>query len=198
MLISTGMASLQEIGNAIKTARSNGCKDIAIFHCISSYPTPLKQANLRLIELLQNEFKVQVGLSDHTIGNLAGIVATGLGVNLIEKHLTLSRSDGGVDSKFSMEPAEMKKFVSECKSAFYSLGSPIFKRSNLETENKIFRRSLYFVENLKVGTIITSKHVKRIRPGYGLEPQYLTKVIGSKVKKDVSRGDRVSLDNVDL
>ena len=95
MLISTGMASLQEIGSAITTARSNGCKDIAIFHCISSYPTSLSQANLRLIELLKNEFKVQVGLSDHTTGNLAGIVATGLGVTVIEKHLTLSRSDGG-------------------------------------------------------------------------------------------------------
>mgnify|MGYP005748280087 FL=1 len=198
MLISTGMASLQEIGKAIETARSNGCKDIAIFHCISSYPTPLEQANLRLIGVLQHEFKVQVGLSDHTMGNLAGIVATGLGVTLIEKHLTLSRSDGGVDSEFSMEPAEMKKFVIECKAAFNSLGSPIFRRSDLEEENKIFRRSLYFVENLKEGSIITSKHVRRIRPGYGLHPQYLNKVIGSKVKKDVSRGDRVSLYDVDL
>jgi len=198
MLISTGMASLQEIANAIKTARLNGCEHIAIFHCISSYPTPLEQANLSLIGLLQKKFKVQVGLSDHTLGNLAGIVATGLGVTLIEKHLTLSRSDGGVDSEFSMEPGEMKKFVNECKSAFKSLGSSIFKRSDLEAENKIFRRSLYFVEDLNQGEIITSKHVKRIRPGYGLHPKYLTKVIGSKVKKNVSRGDRVSLDNVDV
>ena len=138
MLISTGMASLQEIGSAIKTARSNGCKDIAIFHCISSYPTSLNQANLRLIELLKNEFKVQVGLSDHTTGNLAGIVATGLGVTLIEKHLTLSRSDGGVDSEFSMEPTEMKKFVEDCRAAFSSLGSTVFKRSDLELEKKYF------------------------------------------------------------
>ena len=198
MLISTGMASLQEIENAIKTARLNGCKDIAIFHCISSYPTPIKQANLRMIEILKNEFKVQVGLSDHTIGNLAGIVATGLGVSLIEKHLTLSRSDGGLDSEFSMEPAEMKKFVEECRAAFSSLGGKIFKRSDLELENKIFRRSLYFVENLKKGMRITKKHVRRIRPGYGLDPKYLIKIIGSKVKKDVFRGDRVGLDNVDL
>ena len=103
-----------------------------------------------------------------------------------------------VDSEFSMEPTEMKKFVEDCRAAFSSLGSTIFKRSDLELENKIFRRSLYFVENLKKGTRITKKHVRRIRPGYGLDPKYLLKIIGSRVKKDVFRGDRVGLDNVDL
>ena len=198
MLISTGMANMNEIGNAIETAKAGGCKSLALFHCVSSYPTSISDANLCMINLLQKEFNVQVGLSDHTLGSLAGISATTLGATILEKHITLSRSEDGVDSTFSLEPTEMKKYVEDSKLAYRALGCKIFKRSDSELENIIFRRSLYFVEDLKEGMIIREEHIRRIRPGFGLDPKYLKKILGTKVKKDVFRGDRVDLGSVEI
>ena len=198
MLISTGMSSIDEVSKAIKAARSNGCQQIGIFHCISSYPTPIDNANLKMIPLLKEQFDVQVGLSDHTKGGTASLVATGLGATMIEKHFTLSRADGGVDSEFSLEPAEMKKLVQDCNEAFLSLGKGSFNRPNIESSNKIFRRSLYFVENLKKGEIIQEEHIRRIRPGYGLPPDYFLSIVGKKVTKDVFRGDRVDQSSVKI
>jgi len=193
MLMSTGMASISEIGAAIETARSNGCNSLAIFHCISSYPAPIDQSNLNAIRQLKMEFGVEVGLSDHTLGSLASVVATSLGATMIEKHFTLSRSDGGVDSAFSLEPDEMKALVNETKDAHSSLGLNGGMRAEVEKANKIFRRSLYFVKDLCEGEVISESHVRRIRPGFGLEPKYYFEVIGKKATRDVKRGDRVTL-----
>lgn len=193
MLMSTGMASISEIGDAIETVRSVGNNKIALFHCISSYPTPLSQSNLNLIKLLQKEFNIQVGLSDHTIGNLASVLATSLGASMIEKHFTINRNHGGVDSTFSIEPEEMKSLINQTREAFSSLGSKSFIRSSVEKPNKVFRRSLYFVEDINEGEIITTKNVRRIRPGFGLEAKYYDDVIGSKCIKSAKRGDRVTI-----
>lgn len=193
MLMSTGMASISEIGDAIETVRSVGNNKIALFHCISSYPTPLSQSNLNLIKLLQKEFNIQVGLSDHTIGNLASVLATSLGASMIEKHFTINRNHGGVDSSFSIEPEEMKSLINQTREAFSSLGSKSFIRSSVEKPNKVFRRSLYFVEDINEGEIITTKNVRRIRPGFGLEAKYYDDVIGSKCIKSAKRGDRVTI-----
>jgi pseudaminic acid synthase len=198
MLISTGMSSLEEVEKAIQAAQTNGCQQIGVFHCISSYPTPIEEANLKMITILREKFNVQVGLSDHTKGATASIVATGLGATFIEKHFTLSRADGGVDSAFSLEPSEMKKLVQDCNEAFLSVGKGSFKRPSIEANNKIFRRSLYFVENLKKGEIVKERHIRRIRPGFGLPPEYLSSVIGKKVTRDVFRGDRVDQGNIEI
>ena len=142
---------------------------------------------------MQKEFNIQVGLSDHTIGNLASILATSIGATAIEKHFTVNRSDGGVDSSFSLEPTEMEALVKETKEAFHALGSKSFSRSPVEDGNKIFRRSLYFVKDVDEGEVITSKCVRRIRPGFGLEAKYFDHVIGSKCLISAKRGDRVTI-----
>lgn len=197
MLMSTGMASYSEIAEAIKTARDNGCEQLAIFHCISSYPTPLSEANVGAIVGLQKEFDVQVGLSDHTLGTTASMAATVLGASLIEKHFTLSRADGGVDSAFSLEPHEMKALVEQCKDAFAAVGNKDFVRPNVESGNKVFRRSLYFVKDIKAGEIITPEHVRRIRPGFGLAPKYYDQLIGQVAKRDIQQGDRALASDID-
>ncbi len=198
MLMSTGMASCEEIGEAIEVAKSVGNENILLFHCISSYPAPLSETNLNMIPILQKEFNLQVGLSDHTIGNLASILATSMGATAIEKHFTLNRVDGGVDSSFSLEPDEMKSLVNETKEAFGALGSKNFSRSSLEDSNKIFRRSLYFVKDVKKGEIITKDNVRRIRPGFGLEAKYYDIVIGSKCLISAERGDRVTFEHLGM
>ena len=195
MLISTGMASLDEISEAIETAKSNGCKEIAILHCISSYPTPISEANLKAIITLREKFKIEVGLSDHTTDNLASVIATSFGSTIIEKHFTLSRSDGGVDSNFSLEPEEMRDLVKNTKLTFQAIKSKDQIRSPIEEHNKIFRRSLYFVDDVSKGQIISKKHVKRIRPGYGLDAKYYDEVIGCKCLKDSKKGDRVTFEH---
>ncbi len=192
ILMSTGMASLSEIGDAVESARSVGNNKIALFHCISSYPTPVDKANLNSIQLLRKEFNLQVGLSDHTIGDLASVLATALGASIIEKHFTLGRADGGVDSSFSLEPKEMESLVDQTKEAFSALGSKSFVRSSVEESNRVFRRSLYFVEDVREGETITSRSVRRIRPGFGLEAKYYDDVIGAKCLKTAQRGDRVT------
>ena len=195
--MSTGMASHDEIGEAIEAANSVGNNAILLFHCISSYPAPLSESNLNMISILRREFNVQIGLSDHTIGNLAGLLATAMGATAIEKHFTLSRSDGGVDSSFSLEPKEMHSLVDETKKAFSALGTSSFSRSSVEDKNKIFRRSLYFVNDVKEGDVITEDSVRRIRPGFGLDAKYYELVIGSKCLISAKRGDRVTVEHFD-
>ena len=195
IIISTGMASLSEIETAIKTVKSNGCKDLVLLHCISSYPTPLKEANLFAIKQLKSKFNLQVGLSDHTLGNLSGIIATSLGATIIEKHFILSRQEGGVDSSFSLEPDEMKDLVNKTKLAHSMAQSKPFIRSSFEIPNKVFRRSLYFVNDINIGEKISKFHVRRIRPGFGLEPKYYNELIDSVCLKKAKKGDRVTLDH---
>jgi N-acetylneuraminate synthase len=192
------MASLEEIGNAIESAKSAGNQDLALFHCISSYPAPINESNLNLITILRKEFAVQIGLSDHTIGNLAGILATSLGASIIEKHFTLNRSDGGVDSSFSLEPKEMGSLVKQTREAFSALGSKNFMRSEVEESNMIFRRSLYFVKDVNEGEVFSEESVRRIRPGFGLEAKYYSDIIGSRCLKAAKKGDRVTLNHFKL
>lgn len=198
ILISTGMASIDEIGEAIEAAKSIGNDNILLLHCISSYPAPLANANLNMIKILQKEFNVQVGLSDHTMGNLASLLATSLGAVAIEKHFTLNRSDGGVDSSFSLEPEEMRLLVKESKEAFSALGPNSFSRPSVEEANKVFRRSLYFVNNVNKGDVITEDCVRRIRPGFGLDAKYYDLVIGAKCLITAKKGDRVTSEHFDI
>ena len=192
ILMSTGMASEIEIAEAVKTAEDNGCEDLLLFHCISSYPAELEEYNLKNIKFLQKRFGVKVGLSDHTIGNTAAIASIPLGACAIEKHFTLSRSEKGPDSEFSIEPKELISLVEQTQSVWKALGKDNFNRSKSEEENKIFRRSLYFVNNLKKGETITSNDIRRIRPGFGLPPKFLNEIVGKQVKNDVEFGDPVN------
>jgi N-acetylneuraminate synthase len=196
MLMSTGMASESEICEAIETAYSNGCPSVLLFHCISSYPTPIEHANLKKIVNLQKTFNVPVGLSDHTVDNTASIVAVALGACAIEKHFTINREEKGPDSEFSIEPDELQSLVENAFSAWKSLGSSSFIRPKIESKNLIFKRSIYFVNDLKAGEKIKPSDIRRIRPGFGLPPKYFDDLIGKIVLKDVQRGDATSRENI--
>ncbi len=197
MIMSTGMASEAEIEEAVTTARDTGCKDLVLLHCISSYPAPMDQANLRQIPELAERFGVLTGLSDHTMGTTASVAAIALGACLIEKHFTLSRADRGPDSEFSLEPAELKRLCTETKDAWQALGSTGFERQKAEEGSKVFRRSLYFVKDLPAGHVITADDIRRIRPGLGLAPKNWERVKGRTLRRNVKFGKPVELDDLD-
>ena len=197
ILMSTGMGSLEEIKDAVDTAQKAGCRELLLFHCISSYPTPSKDSNIKMILELKKEFNVQVGLSDHTLNNTSALAAVALGATAIEKHFILDRSEKGPDSSFSIEPNELEKLVSDSKDCWESLGSQFFERPKLESKNKVFRRSLYFVKDLRKGEKITKSNIRRIRPGYGLSPKYIDQIINKKVNKNIYKGDRVTWEVID-
>lgn len=192
MIISTGMANEIEIQEAVNTAKDNGCKDIILLHCISSYPAPIEQSNILTIPDIAKKFNTLSGLSDHTIGTTVSIAAVALGACFIEKHFTISREDKGPDSGFSLEPEEFKQLCQMTKDAWRSLGVAGYDRKTAEEQNVVFRRSIYFVEDTKKGSLVTEKNIKRIRPGYGLSPKYYRALIGQILVKDVSRGDPVT------
>ncbi len=192
MFLSTGMSNENEIGEALEVARSFGANEIILFHCISSYPALLKESNLNMILTLRKKFNTLVGLSDHTIGLEAALIATGLGVVAIEKHFTLDRREKGPDSSFSMNPTEMKKLVIKTKEAWQGMGKGQFERTEQEKKNKIFRRSLYFVKSIRKGGLVTKNHIRVIRPGFGIEPKFYNQIIGKRTKIDIQKGDRVS------
>ena len=196
MLMSTGMATENEIAEAVETARIGGCDSLLLFHCVSSYPTPIEQANLKQILNLKKKFGVSIGLSDHTIGNTTAIASIALGACAIEKHFTISRDEKGPDSEFSVEPSELKELVKDTKNAWEALGNKGFSRPKAEIGSKIFRRSIYFVNNIKSGEKIKESDIRRIRPGFGLPPKYFDKLIGKTVIKDVKRGDAVNWDMI--
>ena len=198
MIISTGMADADEIQEAIDTAEACGCKDLAILHCVSGYPAPAKDYNLRTITDMVNRFGVVTGLSDHTLDNNTAVTSISLGASIIEKHFTLDRSGGGPDDSFSMEPADLRDLVDATASSHRALGQIDYGLKSSEVGNIKFRRSLYFVENLKAGDIITSQSIRSVRPGYGLPPKRLTSILGLRVKRDVVFGTAVSLDLIDL
>ncbi|CAN1499324.1 SpsE Sialic acid synthase [Burkholderiaceae bacterium] len=198
ILMSTGMSSEEEISEALETVRINGCPSVLLFHCISSYPTPIEEANLRQILKLREVFGVMVGLSDHTLENTAAITAVGLGACAIEKHFTLSREDGGIDNAFSIEPNQLIRLVTDVKDAWKALGKEGFMRSTNESSSKIFRRSLYFVNDIKSGDKIRPEDIRRIRPGLGLPPKYFHSIIGGTVTRNVKRGDPVLWDVIDI
>jgi pseudaminic acid synthase len=192
MLISTGMASENEISEALETARSSGCNSLLLFHCISSYPAPIEQANIKQILNLKKTFNVSIGLSDHTIGNTTAIASIALGACAIEKHFTINRQEKGPDSEFSVEPSELKELVKDTKNAWKALGNQSFSRPKAELSSKMFRRSIYFVSDIKSGEKIKETDIRRIRPGFGLPPKYFDKLIGKTLIKDVKRGEAVS------
>jgi pseudaminic acid synthase len=197
LLMSTGMATEVEIAEALEVARSGGCNSILLFHCISSYPTPIDQANLKQLEKIKKTFDVLIGLSDHTVGNIAAISSIPLGACAIEKHFTLSRKDKGPDSEFSMEPGELKTLARDTKDAWASLGISGFSRPRIESANKVFRRSIYFISDMKAGDRITENDIKRIRPGFGIPPKYFNSLIGRRVTLDIKRGDAVTWDLIE-
>jgi len=197
MVMSTGMASMEEIEEMVQAARDGGCEEMIVLHCISSYPAPVDQSNLLTIPDLRKRLGIHVGLSDHTVTNTASIVATALGAVLIEKHFIYDRSDKGPDSSFSIEPDELEILVNQTKDAASSLGAAGYERKPAEEANIKFRRSLYFVKDLKVGEVLTSEVVSRIRPGFGLPPKHLDFILGKKVNKDIKAGTPVSLDCFD-
>ena len=188
MIISTGMANLEEIGEAVQAARDNGCDELVLLHCISSYPAPVDQSNLRTIPDLARRFGVISGLSDHTLGTVVSVASIALGACVIEKHVTMSREDKGADSAFSLEPNELKRLCDETKSAWESLGSAGYERKPVEEASMKFRRSIYAVQDIKAGEVLTKENIRRIRPGFGLSPKFYEQVIGKTVRKDICRG----------
>ncbi len=197
MIISTGMADSEEIQEAINAAREGGCKELAILHCVSGYPAPAEDYNLRTVTDMQQRFGLPIGLSDHTLDNTTAITSVALGACIIEKHVTLDRSGGGPDDSFSLEEKELIALCTGAKTAWQALGKVDYGRKSSEEGNVKFRRSLYFVKDIKAGEVITAEHVKSIRPGYGASPKYLEQIVGLKVRCDVIRGTALNFDQVD-
>lgn len=197
MIISTGMADESEIGEAIAAAREGGCRQLAILHCVSGYPAPPEDYNLRTIPDMMAKFGVITGLSDHTLDNTTAIASVALGASIIEKHFTLDRSGGGPDDSFSLEPAEMAALCSGARTAWQALGKVDYGRKSSEQGNVKFRRSLYFVKDLKAGEVITADAVRSVRPGFGLAPKHLEAVIGRKVTRAAGAHTAVLADAIE-
>ena len=192
MIISTGMADADEIQEAIEAARESGCKELALLHCVSGYPAPAGNYNLRTLTHMQKKFGLVTGLSDHTIDNTTAISSVALGASIIEKHVTLDRNGGGPDDSFSLESEELKQLCIGAKTAWEALGNVDYGIKSSEQANVKFRRSLYFVKDIEEGEVITAEHVKSIRPGYGLAPKHYNDIIGKKALKKAITGTAVS------
>ncbi|MBU0729463.1 MAG: pseudaminic acid synthase [Proteobacteria bacterium] len=197
LLISTGMATIAELDEAVRTAREAGCKDLILLKCTSTYPASPEDSNLQTIPHLRDLFACEVGLSDHTMGIGTAITAVALGASVIEKHFTLSRDAGGVDSSFSIEPAEMRALVVEAENAWKSLGTITYGPTEKETASLVFRRSIYVVEDMNKGDVFTKDNLRVIRPGYGLQPKHYEAIIGKKINKSVTRGTALLWDLID-
>ena len=197
MIISTGMADAEEIEEAIDAARSGGCKELAILHCVSGYPAPSEDYNLLTIPDMINRFGLVTGLSDHTLDNTTAITSVALGASIIEKHFTLNRDGGGPDDSFSLEPKDLTALCRDSKTAWQALGKVDYGRKASEQGNIKFRRSLYFVKDLKAGDIITEDAVRSVRPGFGLAPKFLDDVIGKKVVVDIIKHSPVLMTNLE-
>lgn len=197
MIISTGMADEDEIGEAVQAARDGGCTDLILLHCVSGYPAPSADYNLRTLPHLAEKFGVSVGLSDHTIDNTTAIASVALGAVAIEKHFTLDRNGGGPDDSFSLEPAEFTQLCDGVKIAWEALGKVDYGRKSSELGNVKFRRSLYFVENMRAGDIITTEAVRSVRPGYGLAPKHFDQIIGRKVTRNIAANTACTADAIE-
>ena len=188
LIISTGMASIAELDDAVKAARESGCKDLILLKCTSTYPATASNTNISTIPHMRELFGCEVGLSDHTMGVGVSVASVALGATVVEKHFTLSRADGGVDSAFSMEPAEMTQLVLETEKAWQAMGQVSYGATEAEKKSIVFRRSLYVVKDIKAGDLLTTENVRAISPGLGLATKYLDVVIGKSVKHDIKRG----------
>lgn len=194
MIISTGMASISELDETVRAAREAGCKDLILLKCTSTYPATPENTNILTIPHLRELFDCEVGLSDHTMGVGVSVASVALGATVVEKHFTLSRADGGVDSAFSMEPAEMAALVVESERAWQALGKVSYGATAAEMKSRQFRRSLYVVKDVKAGEPLTRDNVRAIRPGLGLSTKYLDQVLGKTVRGDAKRGTALSWD----
>lgn len=192
VIISTGLVNQTEIDDIINTVKSTGNNQLVLLHCISAYPAPAEQSNLKTLVDISNRWQVISGLSDHTLGTTVAIAAVALGASVIEKHVTLNRADKGPDSEFSLEPQELRHLVKQSKTAWQALGNAGYDRKPAEQGSMKFRRSLFFVTDIKQGEIITEQHIRRIRPGFGLAPKYLTDILGKTAKTTIKRGTPVS------
>jgi len=193
LIISTGMCTPEETSEAVEAARVEGGGGLALLHCVSAYPAPADEANLRSIPELASRHGVPAGLSDHTLGTAVAIAAVAQGACIIEKHVTLARADGGPDAAFSLEPGELKILVEDCRTAWAALGTPRKVPEQSEKANIQFRRSLYAVADIKAGDVLTERNVRSIRPGYGLAPKLLPEILGRTARSDIARGTPLDL-----
>ncbi len=196
MIMSTGMANKSEIADAVNTAKKAGATEISLLHCVSGYPTPINETNLATIKSMSEDFNLPIGLSDHSLGTVVSTAAISLNASIIEKHFTLDRKDKGPDSEFSLEPNELKELVNDCQSAWKAIGSINFDIKPSEKSNLKFRRSLYAVQDINKGDLITNQNIKSIRPGYGMHPKNITSIIGKKANRDIKRGTALKIDYI--
>ena len=192
MIISTGMATIAELDETVRTAREAGCQDLILLKCTSTYPATAENTNLLTISHMRDLFNVQVGLSDHTTGIGVAVASVALGSTVIEKHFTLCRADTGVDSAFSMEPAEMEQLVIETERSWQALGKINYGATEAEKGSLVFRRSLYVAQDMKAGDVFTPENLKAVRPGLGLPPKYYDVLLGQTIKRDVKKGTPAS------
>lgn len=198
IIMSTGMASLSEIDLAVKAATEAGCTDLTLLHCVSAYPAAIEDCNLATMLDLKEKFPtINIGLSDHSLGTAVAVAAVALGAEVIEKHFTFNRSEGGVDSAFSLEPAELKQLCADCKTAYLSYGRVNYQRSIDEQKNMIYRRSLYIVKDVLKGELFTEANVRSIRPGYGIAPYELDKILGKRAASDCKFGTPLTTDLIE-
>ena len=197
MIISTGMADAEEIGEAIEAAREGGCKELAILHCVSGYPAFPEDYNLRTIKDMRERFGLVTGLSDHTLDNTTAIASVVMGSSIIEKHFTLDRNGGGPDDSFSMEPSDLTALCRDAKTAWSALGKVDYGMKSSEQANIKFRRSLYFVKALKAGDVITANAVRSVRPGYGIAPKFVEHIVGKKVVRNIPKNSPVCFDDLE-
>ena len=196
IIMSTGMAKLKEIEEAIESAIKCGAKEIALLHCVSGYPAKPREYNLKTIPNLVKKFKTITGVSDHTLGIAVPVAAVALGACIVEKHLTLRRSDGGPDAPFSIEPEEFRILKESCNDAWAALGNPSFERQSSEQPNMIFRRSLYTVRDITAGDLFTKENIRSIRPGFGIHTRYLKEIVGKHAKVNIKKGTPLSWNQI--
>lgn len=198
IIMSTGLASLDEISAAIETAEKNGTSELYILHCVSGYPTPINEINVSAINRLRDLFGDRIGLSDHTLGHVAATAATALGAKIIEKHITIDRRMGGPDADFSIEPEELAALVSLCRQTAAAMGNGALSRAPSEEQNRKFRRSLYATRDIQPGEPFSPENIKRVRPGYGLAPRYYEALLGSRCQKAIEAGEAITFDHTSL
>lgn len=197
IIISTGIATIEDIELAVETCKKNGCEEITLLKCTSAYPAPLEEANLLTIPDMKNRFNVEVGLSDHTLGISAPVAAVSLGAKVIEKHFILDKKLGGPDAAFSLEPEEFKAMVKAIREVEKALGTVTYELTEKQKKGREFCRSLFAVEDIKKGEVFSEKNVRSIRPGYGLHPKYYKEIIGKKANRDIPRGTPISWDIIE-
>lgn len=196
MIMSTGMANAEEIAEAVNTARSHGCQQLVLLHCVSGYPAPAEQYNLRTIPDMAQRFNSITGLSDHTLDNATAIASVALGACVIEKHVTLDRSAGGPDDSFSLEPNELTRLCQDARTAWSALGCATYERTEAEKGNVKFRRSLYVVKDIVVGEQLNADNIRSIRPGFGLSPRYYDEILGRVAHRPLKKGTALSWDDI--